>query len=179
MFKKWFGIQKLNAKSLCVLAMLTALTVILAVYGTIRVGNYIKIPTKFVSVFITAAIYGPVWGGVVAALGDVLNAFLVPVGPWLPQITAMEFAYGLIFGLCFYAKKEESYLWRTILCALLLSLIDIAPMSLLLTWVGYFPSFGAAVSIRALASALKLALYIVVCLLLRKYLTSFERLMNK
>ena len=179
MLKNLLGIQKLNAKRLCILAMLTALTAILAIYGTLRVGNMIKIPTKFITVFITAAIYGPVWGGVVAALGDILNAFLMPVGPWLVQITVVEFVCGFVFGLFFYNAFNKNYLWRTVLCALVLTVIDILLMSALLVQVGYFPTFTAAVTIRAAASALKCALYIVVCLLLKKHLTSFERLMNK
>ncbi len=178
MFKKVLGLEKLTVKKLCVLAMLTALTAILAIYGTFRVGNYIKIPTKFISVFITGAVFGPVWGGVVGALGDILNSFLMPVGPWLPQITAVEFLCGFLFGLFFY-KGEGKYLLRTVLCALVLTAIDLVLMSLLLTQVGYFPSFTAAVTIRFAASAIKFALYILVCLLLKKYLASFERLMNK
>ena len=183
MFKKRLGLEKLNARKLCVLAMLTALTVLLAVYGTFRIGNMIKIPTKFVTVFIAAALYGPIWGGVVAALGDLLNAFLVPVGPWLPQITAVEFLYGFIFGLFFFTEHaktyEKNYLLRTILCALTLTFIDIFPMSWILTTVGYFPSVGAAIVLRIYASVIKLALYIVVCLLLKRYLKSFERLIHK
>lgn len=177
MFKNWLGLEKLTAKKLCMLAMLTALTALLAVYGTFRVGNLIKVPTKFISVFITAAVFGPVWGGVVGALGDVLNSFLMPVGPWLVQITAVEFVYGFVFGLFFY-KREARYLVRTLLCALVLTLIDLFLMSLLLTQVGYFPSVGAAIAVRFSASAIKFALYIAVCLLLKKYLASFERLMN-
>ncbi len=179
MSKNIFGLEKLSAKKLCVLAMLTALTALLAIYGTLRVGNMIKIPTKFITVFITAAVYGPVWGGVVAALGDLLNAFLVPVGPWLPQITAVEFVCGFLFGLFFYNTFNKNYLWRTVLCALVLTIIDLLLMSAFLVQVGYFPTFAAAVTIRAAASALKCALYIIVCLLLKKHLTSFERLMNK
>ena len=101
MFKNKLGLEKLTAKKLCILAMLTALTVVLAVYGTFRIGNVIKIPTKFITVFISAALYGPIWGGVVAAIGDLLNSFLMPVGPWLPQITIVEFLCGFMFGLFF------------------------------------------------------------------------------
>jgi len=166
MLKNLFGLEKLNAKKLCVLAMLTALTVLLAVYGTFRIGNIIKIPTKFITVFIAAAMYGPLWGGVVAALGDLLNAFLMPVGPWLPQITAVEFLYGFIFGLCFYKKSETSYLWRTILCALLLTAIDLLLVSYLLVGIS-FPSYAVALVTRLPASAIKLALYLLFCLMLK------------
>ncbi len=179
MFKSKFRLEKLSAKKLCVLAMLTALTALLAIYGTLRVGNMIKIPTKFITVFITAAIYGPIWGGVVGALGDLLNSFLMPVGPWLAQITAVEFLCGFVFGLFFYKQTNNGYILRAILCALALTLIDLFLMSALLTQVGYFPDFITAVTIRAVASALKCSLYIVVCLLLKKHLASFERLMNQ
>lgn len=177
MLKNRLGLEKLNAKKLCILAMLTALTVVLAVYGTFRIGNLIKIPTKFIVVWITAAIFGPVWGGVVAAIGDILNSFLMPVGPWLVQITAVEFLCGFVFGLFFY-KRETRYLLRTVLCALVLTALDIILMSLLLTQVGYFPSFTAAVGIRALASGIKCALYIAVCLIFKNSLASFERRLN-
>ncbi len=176
--RKFLGLEKLNIKKLCMLAMLTALTVVLAIYCTFRIGNAIKIPFKFVTVFITAVIFGPIWGGVVAALGDILNALLVPVGPPLPQITAVEFLYGFIFGI-FYYKKTGNYFLRTILCALTLTVIDITLVSYLLTGVGYFPGFATAVTIRFTPSIIKCAMYIVVCVALKKYIPSFERLINK
>lgn len=179
MFKKVLGLEKLTVKKLCVLAMLTALTAVLAIYCTFRIGTLIKIPLKFITVFISAALFGPVWGGVVALLGDILNAVLMPVGAFLPQVSAVEFLYGFIFGLFFYKKFTKDYVRNTVLCALVLTLIDLFLMSYLLTGVGIFPSFTAAVVTRFAASAIKFALYILVCLVLKKYLTSFERLMNK
>lgn len=177
-FRRMLGLEKLSVKKMCLLAMLTAITAVLAIYCTLRVGNAIKIPLKFISVFVTAAIYGPVWGGVVGALGDILNSFLVPVGPPLPQITAVEFLYGFVFGLFFY-KKEKHYYINTVLCAFVLTVTDITLMSYLLTGVGYFPSFASAVSVRFTASVIKFVLYIAVCLILKKYLKSFERIIMK
>lgn len=179
-FKKILGLEKLSVKKMCLLAMLTAVTVVLAIYCTLRVGNAIKIPLKFISVFITAALYGPVWGGVVGALGDILNSFLVPVGPPLPQITAVEFLYGFIFGLFFYKKYEKkSYFLNTVICAVILTVIDIILMSYILTGVGYFPSFSASVSVRFTASLIKFVLYVIVCVILKKYLKAFERIIGK
>ena len=171
--------KKLTVKKLSMLAMLTALTVILAIFCTFRIGNAIKIPFKFVTVFITAAVYGPIWGGVVGALGDILNSVLVPVGAPLPQITAVEFLYGVIFGLFFYGKFRKRYFFNTILCAFVLCVIDITIMSYILTSVGYFPTFAVAVATRFTATIVKFFMYIAVCLLLKKYLTFFERLINK
>lgn len=171
--------RKITVKKLCVLSMLTALTVILAIFCTFRIGNAIKIPFKFITVFITATVYGPVWGGVVGALGDFLNSVLVPVGAPLPQITAVEFLYGVIFGLFFYKKHGKIYYINTVICAFVMTIIDLTLVSYILTSVGYFSSFTVAVTIRFSASAIKFFMYIVVCILLKKYITSFERLINK
>ncbi len=171
--------RKITVKKLCVLSMLTALTVILAIFCTFRIGNAIKIPFKFITVFITAAVYGPLWGGVVGALGDLLNSLLVPVGAPLPQITAVEFLYGIIFGLFFYKKQGKTYFINTVLCAFVMTIIDLTLVSYILTSVGYFASFTVAVSIRLSASVIKFFMYILVCILMKKYITSFERLINK
>ena len=171
--------NKITVKKISVLAMLTAITVILAIFCTLRVGNAIKIPLKFVTVFITAVLYGPLWGGVVGALGDILNSVLVPVGAPIPAITAVEFLYGAIFGLFFYRKPDKGYYLNAVLCAFVLAVIDITFMSFILTSVGYFPSFATAVSIRFTASLLKFFMYIIVLVVLKKYLNKFERLINK
>ena len=68
--------KKLNLRQFCALALLTAITVVLAVFCTIRVGSAIKIPLKFISVFLTAVIFGPWYAGLSAALGDILNLML-------------------------------------------------------------------------------------------------------
>ncbi len=171
--------NKISVKKISVLAMLTALTVILAIFCTLRVGNAIKVPFKFITVFITAAMYGPLWGGVVGALGDILNSVLVPVGAPLPQITAVEFLYGFLFGVFFYKKQDKGYYINTVICAFVLTIIDITLMSYILTSVGYFPSFSVAVTVRFSASVIKFFMYIIVCILLKKHLVTFERLINK
>lgn len=176
--KNFLGLRKINLRELCILGLLTALTVILAVFCTIRLGNAIKIPLKFITVFLTASAFGPVWGGIVGALGDVLNSVLVPVGAPLPLITLVEFIYGFIFGLFFY-NNTNSYLLKTIVCSLLLTVIDIFIVSFILTSVGYFANFSVALLIRFPASAIKFALYIIVILFLKRYLNYFGRQIKK
>ena len=59
--KKFF--PRLCVRDLCILGLLMAITVLLSVFCTFRIGTLVKIPMKFISVFVVAAIYGPVWGG--------------------------------------------------------------------------------------------------------------------
>ena len=163
--------KKISTKKLCLLAIFTSITVILGVYATFRIGNQIKIPTKFITVFITGTIFGPVAGGIVGAVADVMNSVLMPVGPPLPQITAVEFICGVIYGLCFYRVKDDKvYYIRAILCAALQFAIGMTLMSKILTDVGVFATFQAACAVRFIPALLSFVLQVVVMCVLKKFI---------
>ncbi len=163
---------KLNVRDICILGVLTSITVVLAVFGTFRVGEAIKIPTKFVSVFISAVLYGPVWGGIVAATGDLFNCLLAPSGVFLPQITAVEFLGGAVFGLIFYshAPQIKGYVLRSILCTVILFAVDMFLTTAVLVSVGIFPSFVFAFSARIIAGIIKASLQLAFFLISASYI---------
>lgn len=173
--------KKLTLKSFCILSLLTAITVVLSVYCTLRIGNVIKIPFKFISVFITASLFGPLWGGTVAALGDILNVFLAPSGAWLPPITVIEFLMGAVFGIFFYNRpfSGKSYYLRTVLCILVLFLLDLFFTSLVLKYAGYFPTFYTAVAVRLPAGIIKALIQGIFLVISSKYLGKFKILTEK
>lgn len=167
--------KKISTKKLCLLAVFTAITVILGVYATFRIGNQIKIPTKFIAVFITGTIFGPIAGGIVAALADILNSVLMPVGPPLVQITAVECLCGVIYGLCFYkAKDNKMYYVRAVLCALLQFAIGMTVMSRILTDVGYFATFRAACAVRLVPAIISFVLQVIVMCVLKRFVFRIE-----
>ncbi len=155
----------LSVKDICILGLILSITVLLAVFGTFRIGDAVKIPTKFISVFVAAATFGPVWGGICGALGDLLNAIIAPVGPWLPQITLIEFLSGFIYGL-FFAKREYSandFVVAAILCAFAQLFVDMVLTTAILTfWTKYYSSFTFAFLFRLPAGLVKMALQIAV-----------------
>ncbi len=172
--------QKFTTRKICLLGVFASITAILAIFATFRIGNQIKIPLKFISVFMTGAIFGPVSAGLVSAIGDILNAVLVPVGPIMPQITAVEFLYGLIWGACFYNAKENSFFYlRSAICALLQFVISITLMSWILTGIGYFSSFSAAVVIRMPAAIVTFILHMAVCTVGRKLIFRLRKFITK
>lgn len=179
--RKVFFIMKLTLKKLCVLSLFTAITVILSVYCTLRIGNAIKIPFKFISVFLTAAIFGPLWGGTVAAIGDILNVFLAPSGAFIPAITLVEFFYGFVFGIFFYNKsfKGKGYYIRAFLCTIVLLLTDLFITSFILTKVGYFPSFSASFTLRLPAGIIKAVIYVVFIAISSGYIGKFKALSER
>ena len=175
--KKFF--PKLSVKDICVLGLLIAITIVLAVYCTFRVGEAIKIPMKFISIFIPAVIYGPFYGELVATLGDLFNCLLAPSGALLPQITLIEFLNGFVFGIFFFRQNisSRSYLLRTVACVLVLFGVDMVLTTAVLSlWVGIFPSFGVAFATRIVAGVIKAALHFIVIFALKGYLGRIRRL---
>lgn len=171
--------QKLNVRQLCTLALLTAITVVLAVFCTIRVGSAIKIPLKFISVFLTAVIFGPWYAGLSAALGDILNLLLAPSGAPLPLLTVLEFVNGFIFGLFFYTNTQKSYFLRAFICTFLLFLSDMFLTTAVLTHAGYFPTFWVGFGTRIVAGVIKWALQFAVLLLFKKHTPRLKKIMQK
>ena len=163
---KIFKFQKLTLKELCAVSMLMAITAILAIYCTFRIGNQIKIPLKFISVFITGFFFGPWIGGLCGAVGDILNILLVPVGTPLPALTLLEFVSGFIYGAFFYRQKISGigYVLRCIICAILQFIIDMFLSSWVLVHAGIFPSFSVAFPIRLTAGIIKFSLCFAVLL---------------
>ena len=88
--------RKISTKKICTLGLLAAITVILGLLATFRVGNLMKIPMKFITVFITGVLYGPISAGSVAAIADLIEASKMGINP---MITAVEFLCGFTFGI--------------------------------------------------------------------------------
>ena len=155
--------MKISTKKLCMLSLFTAATVLLGIYATFRIGNQIKVPLKFITVFMTGAIFGPLASGIVAAAADILNAVLMPVGPPMLQITAVELFYGIVFGLCFFkAKNNNFYYIRAFICASVQFLTGIIVITKILVDMGYFASFTSAVAIRLPAAVVTFILHMIV-----------------
>ena len=179
--KKVFKFPHMSHRDMCTAALLLAITVVLAIFGTFRVGNAIKIPVKFISVFITAYFFGPWVGGACGALGDVLNAIIVPVGAWMPQLTALEFLSGFIYGVLFYRRNISgmSYILRAVLCTVLLFLSDMFLTTAALTQAGYFANFKVGFSVRIAAGIIKSLLQIIVLVAGCGYLRLFDSIRGK
>ena len=176
-----FRMPAFNVKRLCSAAMLLAITVVLAMFFTFRVGNAIKIPFKFISVYVTGALFGPWIGGFVGAAGDMINAFMSPVGAWLPQLTFCEFLCGVTYGVMFYGlpKKGVSYMIRSVICTDVLFIIDMFIVTAFLTGAGYFPSFGVAFGTRIAAGVLKAAIQAVFLFAVGGIAERFSALISK
>lgn len=96
---------KFNTKTLTILGLLVAVEIVLSRFLSISAWN-IKIGFSFVPIALAAILYGPLAGGLVAAVGDFLGAVLFPIGPYFPGFTFTAFLTGMVFGLFLHKKQN-------------------------------------------------------------------------
>lgn len=97
--------MKVNVKAMSIMALLVALNIVLSQTLTIHTWN-LKIGFNFIPVAVAAMMYGPIAGGLVNALGDIVSAIAFPVGPYFPGFTLTAALTGIVFGL--FLKKKPT-----------------------------------------------------------------------
>lgn len=103
-----------NIKKIVIIGMLIACQVITGRFLTIST-LYVKIGFTFLPIVISAILYGPVWAGIGAAIGDIVTAMLLPYG-YFPGFTVSAFITGNIYGFFFYRKSAN--IWKIACCVL-------------------------------------------------------------
>lgn len=96
-----------NTRVLTTAAFLTALAVILGFFK-IPVTNLIEIRFQNVPVAIGGMLFGPMIGGLIGGLTDILSYLVKPTGPFFPGFTVSSVITGLIYGLML--RKNPSIL---------------------------------------------------------------------
>lgn len=106
--------------TIALMGILVAMEILLARLFSIRTP-IVTIGFGFIPVSLAAMLFGPVRGGIVAALGDFLGALLFPIGAYFPGFTLTAFITGMIFGL--FLRERPLRLGRVILAVLLVNLV--------------------------------------------------------
>ena len=117
--------QKSKVHQMTLLALLTALEIVLSRFCSINTWN-LKIGFGFLPVAIAAMLFGPVSAAVAGGLSDFLGAVLFPIGPYFPGFTLTAVLTGVCFGIFLYKKTgffkiTVSVLLNEILGSLLLN----------------------------------------------------------
>ncbi len=102
------------------MGLLIALDVVAAYFLTIKTP-FVKIGLSFIPVSFTGIALGPVFGGVGAAIADVIQYVLYPQGAFIPGITFDAFLSGAVYGLLLHKKVPA--LWRCLVAAAICELI--------------------------------------------------------
>ncbi len=96
--------QLRRIETIVVNALLLAMNTVLGFFS-IMIGEFIKIGFSFLTLAMAGMLYGPVIGGLFGGLGDVINYFVRPSGPFFPGFTLNGILTGVIYGIMFYRKK--------------------------------------------------------------------------
>lgn len=103
-----------GTRKLVYCALLTALGVVLGGMSipAMPLGAYtLKIGFGVLPVIIAAVMFGPLYGGAVGGLTDLLQALIFPKGAYMPWFTVIGVLFGVIPGL-FFAKRQQPTLKR-------------------------------------------------------------------
>ncbi len=95
--------KKVTTKSLAVISLLIALSVVLSRFLSVNTPN-LKIGFTFLTVMMSAYIFGVAGSVSVSAIADIIGALLFPSGPFFPGFTLTAAVNGLIYGLLMNKK---------------------------------------------------------------------------
>lgn len=103
--------MKISTKKIAYLSFLTALTIILTRILSIRIPiagvEGVRVGFGALPIIFAGIAFGPLFGGIVGALGDLLGYFINPLGAYMPHFTLTSFLTGFIPGfIVFYVLKR-------------------------------------------------------------------------
>ncbi len=109
-------------------AVFTALAIVMKLIGQFLTFNdAFKVTLIYTVWLVAAAVVGPIGGGSVCFISDILGAIIVPKGAINPLLAFGCTMYGVVAGLCFKYSPSESYVVRFlisgIVCSIFVSLI--------------------------------------------------------
>ncbi len=174
-FLENLGFRKFTTRQICTLSIFIALAVVFDMLSTLPISQSLQISFSYVPVFVIAALYGPISGGLTYLISDAISAFLL-YGSVSPLLSVTAFLSGLVFGLCFYKNYtfSKGFIIRLVICVLLQFVISLILNTYFLT-IMYKLIFKVEIIKRLPFSLLKLVIQSVVIYLSPYYLKIFSK----
>lgn len=159
----------MKIRQLTYAALFVALTTILKVYATVFLFGSTKFGLSFIPSAIGSAVLGPVWGGIIGGLSDVIGYLIKQDGTYFPGFTASAIAKGILYGLFLY-KKPKNLAGVTLAVLTTVVFLDFLVNAV---WINI--SYGTAIKAVLISKLVTLPLYaglqILILYILFKYLS--------
>lgn len=129
-----------NIRCIAAVGVFIAIFVVLDGFGSIRIGEFLKINFAYLALAAVGMLFGPTVGLVAGFACDLVGYLANPVGgfiPWLALITALE---GMIYGLFLYSFAPDKSVKQYIKILFARLTVVVICNLLLNTWALY--SFG-------------------------------------
>lgn len=146
-----------NVKSVAVSGILTALDIVLQFF-TVVVSNVLQFSFSFLAVAAAGMLYGPITGGIVGAIGDVLGYFAMPSGPFFVGFTFNAFLTGFMYGAFLY--KKQITVIRVLMPNLILVLLENFFLNPLWLSIMYGRGFVVVLSARIVSTLVMLPVHV-------------------
>jgi ECF transporter S component (folate family) len=109
----------MDVRVLAYMGMLIALNVVLTRFIPVIQYEYLRVSFNFIPVSFGSMLFGPVIGGLGAALSDLLGMLIASKGDYFPGLTLSAFLTGAIYGMFLYRKPKSMV--RIVLAVLCIS----------------------------------------------------------
>lgn len=149
------------------MAVFIAITAVLSRFFSIQL-EIIKITFSFIPIALAAMIFGPVYGGLVAGIEDLIGATLFPRGPFFPGFTLSAIIVGVIYGLVLYKKPKTTGRF-IIACTLIAILVNIGLNTTWLTII-YDKGFIVLAGTRIVKALIMIPIEVIMLKLSWKYI---------
>lgn len=152
-FKK-SALELKSVRCIVTIGLLLAAAVVLDGFGSIRIGDAIKINFTFLPLSMAGILFGPVPGLFAGLLTDIVGYLVNPVGTFIPALVMISGLEGLIYGMVLYnlkSGKTVSTIIRIVAARLVVCVVCNLTLN---TWalysIGYITgdSFGALFAAR-------------------------------
>lgn len=157
-----------DVKALAVTAMLLAIAVVLGFY-TLQLTDFLKIGFAFLADELTGMMFGPVVGGLMGGIADLIKYLVHPTGPFFPGFTISGMASGFLYGLVLYKKPLS--LKRVILANGLVTLVVNVCMNTYWLTLLYGSAFFAILPARMVKEVIMLPISVILFYTVARMLT--------
>ncbi|SNX53029.1 folate family ECF transporter S component [Thermoanaerobacterium sp. RBIITD] len=109
--------KKIHTRELVFLALLVSLNIVLTRIASIKIAiggiESIRIGFGGFPVILAGIMFGPIAGGIVGAVGDIIGYYINPLGPYMPHFTLTAALTGIIPALILKPiKASKPSLWQ-------------------------------------------------------------------
>ena len=164
-----------SIKDIAIMGVLLALYVVCGIFS-IRIGDIFKLGFTFVAIACAGAVYGPVAGGIVGGLGDVLEFLINPTGPYFPGFTLTAFLSGVVFGVFL---RNKAGIFRIIIASFIVEFVWGLILNTFWISVLYGKAFTALVPGRSVQAICMFIVQVVVIILLNQFLFPILKKLTK
>ena len=155
-------------ETLVITALLIALGIVLGELFSLQLTQNMKIGVSFVATQLTATLFGPVVGGIMGGVTDILKFVMKPTGSFSFLWTLNAIVGPIIYGILLYKKKFT--FWRVLVSKAVVAIVVNVCMSCTWSAILYGNAFWALVPGKVLQQIVQVPIQSVIFYLFVKAL---------